>query len=575
MLKRTIALTTLSLILVSGSVAADNTAKQPVLILLYTRVTDHINSFKSNERVALLVDKMEAYRKKYPQYSPSVELQFSGAVAVTMEARNKANHLVDRVKEGAARGVLSVGYSGEDEPSYLRHPAPRLLNADTPELRWDARVESTEQFLTEYKDPITGEPVRLPELKGGIAKVQEVFGPASFVSGIVPGLLGGLSPAYHLLRKYDPGAVALGIPNSDPKLVIEGFGPSTEKFSTLLSPLPATAPEVYWEDGILRVSIKSLRDSKPFSTDETPAMLQKEFSAMNRDKVRVILVEYSSYARYLVKRTDGSVKYDPLEWVYYHPDNPIQPGSTKGFAGLAAIGDAYKQEDATMRWLMEEFFPANPGSRFVSAIDLKNMATSEVGTGFTQPEITILAKNLKTDFDELVSRPPGFARAGNRFLSLAEAFEVLADSLAVQDRTGSLPSAVRVTPIYGPMTIEGDGGPHGVEVSSAAVRRAAAGLVAKIRRTEWKPVPDNAVPSNIQVGELNLTATQFLRLMAAACLAPGADIKLPVMSMSGRSIVTMSYPTNQNDLDATSAWTFAPAPLRLPAPAAESARSSR
>jgi hypothetical protein len=122
-----------------------------------------------------------------------------------------------------------------------------------------------------------------------------------------------------------------------------------------------------------------------------------------------------------------------------------------------------------------------------------------------------------------------------------------------------------VTPIYGPINIVGDGGPHGVEVTSGAIRRAAAGIVAKIRNTEWKRVPDNAVPSGVQVGELSLTAPQFLRLMAASYLAPGADTKLPVLSTSARSLAIISYPTNQNDFDASSAWTFVPAPLNLPA----------
>ena len=562
MIKRTVSLATLGLFVVSGLMAAGDKAKQPVLILLYTKVTDHINTFKSNERVALLIDKMQAYREKYPQYSPSVELQFSGAVAVVMETQNVSNHLVDRVKQGAARGLVAVGYSGEDEPSYLKHPTPRLLNADTPELRWDARVESTEQFLTEYKDPCTGDPVRLPGLKGGLAKVQEVFGRASFVSGIVPGLLGGLSPAYHLLSKYDPGAVALGIPNSNPTMVIEGYGPSAEKFATTMSPAASTSPEVYWDDGILRVSIKSLRDSKAHSTDETPAMLKAELEAMNRDTVRVIPIEYSAYARYLAKRQDGSIKYDPLEWVYYHPDTPLQPSSTRGFAGMAEIRAGYKQEDETMKWLMEEFLPANPGSRFVSAADLKEMAASEVGTELTKLEVETMARNLKADFDELFNRMPSFARTGKRFLSLAEAFEVLADSLAAKDHTGSLRASVKVTPIYGPVTIVQELGPHGFEVTAAGVRQAAAGIVAKLRNTEWKSVPDNAVPSHVQVGDLCLTPQQFLRLMVSSYLSAD-DIKLDVMTTSAKSIAMMNYPTNQFDFDASNAWTFVPAPLDL------------
>jgi hypothetical protein len=84
-----------------------------------------------------------------------------------------------------------------------------------------------------------------------------------------------------------------------------------------------------------------------------------------------------------------------------------------------------------------------------------------------------------------------------------------------------------------------------------------------MRNTEWKSVPDNAVPLRVQVGDLSLTAPQLLRLMAASHLAPGDDTKLAVLSISARSLAIVSYPTNQNDFDASSAWTFPRAPLNL------------
>jgi hypothetical protein len=551
------------LIIGSGTVAADAQEKQPVLIYLYTRVSDHINYFKSKERILFLLQKMEAYRKQYPQYTPSVELQLSGAVAVALEVSNNLDHVADQIKAGASQGFVAVGYNGEDEPSYLRHPAPRLLNADTPELRWDARVEATEQFVNEYKDPLTGEPVRLPNLKGGIAKVQEVFGPASFVSGIVPGILGGVSAADHVLRKYDPEAVALGIPNSDPRLVIEGFGQGAKDFSQIISPLPTTAPEVYWDDGILRVSQKSLADTKAFSTDETPAMLKTELDKLARTNVRVIAMEYSAYARYLTKHSDGAVRYDPLEWAYFHPDSPYLPKSTKAFNALKDISDAYKQEDETVRWLMEDFFPANPGSRFVSAAELRKLAVSEVGSSFSQSEIEGAARYIKDYFEKRDDYPPNFVPVGNRFLSLADAFELLANSLATLDRTGSVPASIRLTPILGPATIVQTGGPAHTEVTAGAIRQAAAGIIGKIQNTEWKPVPDNAVPWNVRVGDLDLNSYQFLRLMAASYLAPDAGAKLPVRSTYARSAALTAFPTNQLSSDASSVWTFVPAPLNL------------
>jgi hypothetical protein len=550
----------LILVAISGLwAAAPAPAPQPVFIVLYSRFYDHSHQHTTDERLQRLLPLLDKLHNQYPQSGISALFQFSGTVSQLLDEENAGLHLVDRLKDYSRRNLVDIGYTGEDEPSYLYRPKPNLLLAETPEARWAAKAEAGERFLTDFKNPITGLPV--PGLSGGLKRTQEVFGNVAFLTGVTR-TLGGDSPSTHEVRKMIPTAVMGGIPPSDPRRGIEGFGVSAANFSKFMSPDPVESPEVFWEDNFLRLSDTSLTDNRPHSTDEGPEALKKVFETLDRSHVRVIKLEVAAYRRYLTRRADGSVAADPLEWLYYHPDEPVIPSQMHALVGQTEVEAGYKKDEATLKWLLEEFLPANPGSRFISVRELAQMpatADSEVGAG----QLKALASGLNEQFAKLPMQPPDFGRADTSFFTLAESFDLLAQALAGVDKTGSLPKSVPFTLMYGPLTLPNDMGPTTGSVPVSAVIKAAAQIATKLADTEWKPVPANAVPAMIQVGSLRLNAAQFLRLMAQAYLDPSPDKSLAVNAVTLTSRSSFMFPKNTPMTDQGNSWTFKPAPLRV------------
>ena len=206
---------------VTGLMLAAEPPTQPVYILLYSRFYDHSHQHTTDERLQRLLPLLDQLQKKYPQSGISALFQFSGTVSEVMSEENPALHLVDQVKDASRRGLIDIGYTGEEEPSYLYRPKPHLLQAKTPEARWETKAEAAERFLVDFKNPITGLPV--PGLSGGLKRTQEVFGPVAYASGLT-NVVGGDSPTISELRRLNPTALTTGIPAPNLKYGIEGFG---------------------------------------------------------------------------------------------------------------------------------------------------------------------------------------------------------------------------------------------------------------------------------------------------------------------------------------------------------------
>jgi len=165
----------------------------------------------------------------------------------------------------------------------------------------------------------------------------------------------------------------------------------------------------------------------------------------------------------------------------------------------------------------------------------------------------------------LTMRPPEFGRSGSQFFTLAESFNLLAQALAGFQKSGSFPTSVPLTPIYGPLVLPDGEGPRNGTVSVSAILETASALAPKLADTRWKIVPSNAVPAFIDVGSLHLTAAQFLRLMAQAYLDPRPDKTLTVVPISFASMASYLFPKNTPMTDFGSAWTIKPAPIDVEA----------
>ena len=548
-------------LVVSGFAAAP--ASQPVYFFLSTTIDDHVNTDITADRLQRVL----AMLGKYRAHNPSVgeTLLFSGAMSAQLERQNGENRLLDAIKTGRSAGAVSAGYDGSGEPTYKAHPAVDLKGLTSPETRWNARVTVTDTLLTAARDPLTG--AALPTGSGGLKKMQEVFGPASYIKGVFLETESAINPVIdvgvdseivHALRRYNSTAVMEGI--ADPSFIHPGpadYRGWADALSRFLSPDADTSPELFWHEGILRSSEDGGTDVASFRATAGVDRLKAMLAAIDRSRVRILHIEIGSQMNH-VKPQPGLVRPNvPLSYAYDHPDRPQYPAELR--LAKAAVDANYANEDAVLNYLVSEFLPANAGSRFVSPADLKSLTMPAWGYDVRMDALRPAVDQMVTAWGGKV--PPKFLRVEDHYLSEADLFAVLADALAQMHRTGKLPVSVRVPHVYGPIsTVQAETQVIG-QVSAASVARVCARLNDDLHNDSWTPIPRNAVPSDVSLEGLVLNPAQFLRLMAEALIAESPEAKLtakPTDLFWGREAV---FYRRRPVTELGEAWTFKPAPL--------------
>jgi hypothetical protein len=223
---------------------------------------------------------------------------------------------------------------------------------------------------------------------------------------------------------------------------------------------------------------------------------------------------------------------------------------------------AYAKEEAMIRWLVEDYFAANPSSRFVSSSDLRQMTPPSLGFDISTGKLREgIAESLKT-WDANSATLPIYLRADGHYLSLADTFQVLTDALSELHRTGKFPNSVRVSQVYGPVPVPGDYANNTGEVTTvASVAKVCATLSGPLHDTTWSPIPKNKVPSRISIDGMDLNAAQFLRLMSEAMVAATPETRLKVKMTTMLSLAGEVAPKTRLQVDQGATWTFKPAPL--------------
>jgi hypothetical protein len=546
----------IALALLGASIARPAT-EQPVLIYLHSRIADHVNIEMSEDRLRRVLPLLEKYRKQRPESGAVATVLFSGAFSEALVARNSKTGIKDFVQDFARRGIIELGYDGTDEPTYARRPRPNFGKTKTGEERWLTRVEPAGKFLTEWRDPLTG--VSNPNKVGGLKIFQEIFGQAACIVGMTSDI-GGDSELIHQLGRLNTKAVMFGFPDPHPDLQIHGYRGSVEQFGHQMSPIANASPELYWQDNVLRSADTSDAAIRKVVADEGPDALKAVLAKIDRSRIRIVHVELGALRKHLQPFYRDPLRYPPLTLAYDHPEAArLRP---EALVDADAVTAAYAKEEALIRWLVEDFFPKNKGSRFLSSSDLRRMTPDSTGFTVSMADLKAgLSEQLK-DWEN-TTRPPPYMKAGVRYLSLADEFQVTADVLAELSRTGKLTSSVRVTKVYGPIEVPEDHGPNLGEVTVASVARVCADLVGRLHDQTWKPVPVNAIPSRVKIDGFDLNAAQFLRLMAEAIGSNPPQSKLKVKMTEMFSIVGEVVPKTRLPMEEGVAWTFKPAPLTI------------
>lgn len=564
---RHIALLCAVLLLIGKMASAGPTpSQQPLYIYLTADISDHINLDMTEDRLRRILPMVERCRKAHPGADVTATVLFSGAVSQALADRNSQTHILDFVEDFVRRGVIEVGYDGSAEPTYVKRPLVELRNAHTGEERYEARAVVAEKFLTEARDPITGAPE--PGKDGGLKKMQEVFGEAGYIAGltlygpdpmtrVIPEI-GTDTETAQRLRRYNSTAILVGLTDENP-LETFMYRPWAEVFSKEMSPVPATSPELYWQDHFLRFSESSGPSNEMLPASAGVDSFKTALAKIDRSRIRFVHVELGADRDYLTPKFSQGELYPPTRCAYNHPDQPKLPH--EALRSAAEVDKAYANAEATLQWLTEVLLPGDSGVHFVSTAHLKKMV--KPGTDFS-----VSVSALRTATQQMLvawgdqPAPPKFMSVEDRYLSRAEMFQAMADALAGLDGSGKLPQSVRVVPVVAPIDVV-RGKVDSGEVPASSVAHACASFAVRLHDQTATPIPHNVIPTWVTVEGIDVTPAQFLRLMAEALMAPSLEAKLQIkkeQTFSGRDEL---FFRSRIDRDLGGLWTRKPAQLEI------------
>jgi hypothetical protein len=227
---------------------------------------------------------------------------------------------------------------------------------------------------------------------------------------------------------------------------------------------------------------------------------------------------------------------------------------------------------ADLKYLMEEFLPANPNSRIVSPLDLVDLLEPPLSEPVPKAAIGAIAATLVEAFKE--GQPPDMVTTDDATYSLADSFELLARTLVVYATTGSVPDTVKSTGLLGPM---GDGaalshcGDRTLTVQD--IINAATATLLEVEETVTDRRP-RRIPYVIDVADQACNPAELLRSMAESVhilMAGGTPateakvLKVDMVPPYGDALDTiLDVPPRSNSLwlGKLQLWTVQPAPFR-------------
>lgn len=544
--------------------ADSSTNKQPLYVFLMADISDHINLEMTEARLRHILPMVERYRSAHPDENITATVLFSGAVSEALVERNGQTHILDYVRDFIRRGVIQVGYDGSAEPTYANRPLVNLRKAHTGEERYQERATVAEKFLTEARDPLTGKPE--PGHDGGLRRMQEVFGPADYIAGltlygpdpmvkVIPEI-GTDTETVQELRRYNSKAILVGLTDANPLETMK-YGDWAGTFSKEMSPVPAAPPELYWQDNFLRFSESTGPENRMLRASAGVEVFRAALAKIDRSRIRLVHVQLGSDRDYLTPPYRRGEFYPPVRYAY---DNPLKPKlPSEALQSPADVDKTYANEEATLRWLTEEFLPANSSVHFVSASELRRMAMPATNFNVSVSALHSAIQPMLVAWGDQPA-PPKYLLVEDHYLSRAEMFEAMAKALAELDRSNKLPKSVRIVPVLAPIDVLTGKGASG-EVSVSAVAHSCAGFAPQLYDQTDAAIPHNVIPTQITVEDVDVTPAQFLRLMAEALTAPSSQTKLQVKRVLMFSGGDELFYRTRIERDLGGLWTRKPAVL--------------
>ena len=214
-----------------------------------------------------------------------------------------------------------------------------------------------------------------------------------------------------------------------------------------------------------------------------------------------------------------------------------------------------------MQWLADVYLPANRGSRFVANSDLLKMAGPPTGFDIETTTLSSALKEALAKWGPLDTYTFSYLRVNDRYLSLAELFQVLVDELAGLHSNGKLPATVKAVKVYGPIRLVTGHGPNIGEVTVGELAGVCAELAGPLHDDSSTSVPNNTIPPLMKVKGMDLNPAQVLRLMAQAVVNPAPETSLRVRMTYMLAEAGGVFPKSRVLSDSGFVWTIKPAPL--------------
>lgn len=530
-------------------------AEAPVYVQLIVRADDHLHFDITTAKMRFAGALAGSLRAKHPNANVSVLFLFSGVSAEYCQQFDNADGCVKFIKGLVSSGLAEVGYSGEYEPIESEWPTPNFRKAKSDQDRWLARMESLEWFLTEFKEPRLG--VVDPSKSGGLKKTQEVFGEVAFITSVTREI-GGDPELAHLLLRMNPGAILEGFPPASHPTArnLNGYGGSVNGIHKILSSVPDTIPELFWQNGYLHMSENSGAVARTLIAADGLEKLKEDLGKLDRSKPHIVRLELAN-DRHFYKPEFLKVNPVPLKYAYANPKPARAPfemilTEQEAKASLAS-------EQALVEWLAGQFFVNNPGSRFNSCANLQKRARSESGKEIPMALVEVAAKDLLKNWKGLYAAD--YASADGKYFSTAEMFQLLVRALAARHASGSWPASVPLGPIYGPLGLMAENGPNVGMVRVASLLAKAAELAPALSDATWRPLPRNVVPATLTVDGTLLNAGQFLKMMAQVVSGVNQSELRVEMNNCFTNIGLIYQAGHRLSSETGSSWTLKPAPL--------------
>jgi len=424
---------------------------QPVLLHLVMPTEDPVNWELTAWRVRQVLGRLQQLRGAAPKAGVTATVLVSGSAVGELAADKKTADVLTLLQQAVKGHSIVLGYRADHEPTYETTAKYRDGRRD---LDWPEAARRTREFYSAYRPPIGAKPD--PKRKGGLTATGKHVKPLRLLATHV-----GLQDVVeiHTLERMTGcrvrTAFAEPAPASQPNIF---YADSVNRIRRAMSPSPDTSPDAFWFMGQLILAT----DPSPgwrLSADGELDDLRDRLEQLDRTRVAVRTVWFGTHE--LIARVD------PIRFAYGRLPR-LTGDKAPDIAALRAKAEPTGALPTALQWptaersrrltdmhrsleyLAVQFLPANPESGFVNAEGLLKRVYPCWGDRVTAAQLKRLAVSL---LDNWRRGPPDFAPVGERYVSLAQAYDLLLRTAAHLRQKKRLRESLEVRRAFGPLRV--------------------------------------------------------------------------------------------------------------------------